>query len=335
MEDKRWSEKLHRTSEQELRFTQKDRHEVFEQIRQLEKNNNKGKSSLISAPKKFVLLTVSLLALGLCLFLFIPSLFPGNVNKELNRSDASGTAVQEDQLLTTLITVKAEEENNRIPFNLLLTYSKNQKMMKVVSIPSETYTPIDNSDGTTTYDKLLFAYAFGSGGAENVRATVSKLFDLPIDYYAVIDLKTFTALIDAVNGIDYDLQEDTRVRAITRVGFDFEKGTNRLNGEEVVALMMAATDGRNLSEDNLLNLIRAVIHKTENEMPQTQLKELLSPIETNISFDHLFEEKIDVYSIKSLSLSDGIREDMKGGKYFVMFEKDYLKSVSEELTTFN
>ncbi|MFJ7662735.1 LCP family protein [Lysinibacillus sp. NPDC097162] len=335
MEDKRLGEKFHKSNEQELRFTQEDRHEVFEQIRKLEKNNNKQKNSLMFSSKKFVPLTVSMLAVCLCLFLFIPLNFSGNVNKELNRSDASGTVVQEDELLTTLITVKAEEEDNRIPFNLLLTYSKNKKMMKVVSIPSETYAPIDNSDGTTMYDKLLFAYAFGSGGAENVRTAVSKLFDLPIDYYAVIDLKTFSTMVDAVNGIDYDLQEDTQVRAITSVGFDFKKGTNRLNGEEVVALMMAATDGRNLNEENLLHLILAVINKTESKMPQTQLKELMSQIETNLPLDQMLENKIDMNSIKSLSLSDGIRDDMKDGKYFIMFEKDYLKSVSEELTTFN
>ncbi len=48
-------------------------------------------------------------------------------------------------------------------------------------------------------------------------------------------------MIDSVNGIDYDLQEDIRVRAIFRVAFEFKKGKNRLNGEEVVSLMMDAT----------------------------------------------------------------------------------------------
>ena len=32
--------------------------------------------------------------------------------------------------------------NNRIPINLLLTYSKDKKMMKVLSIPRDTYAPI-------------------------------------------------------------------------------------------------------------------------------------------------------------------------------------------------
>lgn len=331
MEDKRLRDKMHKISNQELRFTQEDRQKVFEQIRKLEKKHQIQKKSLVPSSKKIVPVLVSLLVVGLCLVLFMPSMLPKSVHEDRNHS---GTAVQEDQIVTTLITVKAEQEDDRIPLNLLLTYSKEKKAMKVLSIPRETYAPIANNDGTTVYDKLLFAYAFGSGGAENVRTTVSKLFNLPIDYYAVIDLETFSAWIESVNGIDYDLQEDTRVRAITKVGLDFKKGTNRLNGEEVVALMMAATDGRNLKEENLLNLIQAVMNKTKNEMAQTQLKKLSTQIEANAPLNQLFENKINLHSIKSLSLSAGIRDDMVNGKYYVMFEKDFLTSISEELTTF-
>ncbi|MGE7090322.1 LCP family protein [Lysinibacillus sp. NPDC048646] len=336
MEDKRLRDKFYNTSEQELRFTKEDRNEVFEQIHKLEKNNNTQKKSLVSSSKKFAPLTVSLLVVGLCMFLFLPLIFPGNFNEESNTSVENEPVVEEAGFLTTLITVKSKEMDNRIYLNLLLTYSKDKKMMKVLSIPHNTYAPIAaNNDGTTLYDKLLFAYNFG--GAENVRTTVSKLLDLPIDYYAVIDLETISTLIDSVNGIDYDLQEDNRVRAITRVAFDFEKGPHRLNAEEVVALMMAATvgEGSNLGEENLLNLISAVINKTKNEIPQTQLKELTTKIEANTSIDHLLENKIEINSVKSLSISEGIKSEMIDSKYYIMFEKGFLNSISEELTTFN
>ncbi|MFT9819331.1 LCP family protein [Lysinibacillus sp. NPDC056185] len=336
MEDKRLRDKFYNTSEQELRFTKEDRNEVFEQIYKMEKNNNTQNKSLVSFSKKFAPLTVSLLVIGLCIFLFIPSIFPGNVNKEYNRGDVSGTVLQEDEIFTTLFTVK--DENNRIPINLLITYSKDKKMVKVLSIPRDTYAPIlDKNNGTTSYDKLTFAYVHGSGGVENVRTTVSKLFDLTINYYAVMDISTLSTLIDSVNGIDYDLPEDIRVRAISREVFEFKKGKNRLNGEEVVALMVAATEGKILGEENLLNLISAVINKTKNEIPQTQLKELTTKIEANTSIDHLLEKGmgLEINSMKSLSLSDGMKSEMIDGKYYIMFEKDFLNSISEELTTFN
>lgn len=335
MEDKRLRDKLYNMSEQELRFTKEDRNEVFKQIHKLEKNNTQ-KNSLVSSSKKFAPLTVSLLIVGLCIFLFMPSILSGNFNEKSNTNVASDPVVEEAGFVTTLLTVKSKEMDNRIYLNLLLSYSKDKKTMKVLSIPHFTYAPIaDNNDGTTLYDKLLFAYSFG--GAENVRTTVSKLLDLPIDYYAVIDLETISTLIDSVNGIDYDVPEDIRVRAITRVAFDFEKGPHRLNGEEVVALMMAATvgEGSGLDEENLLNILNDVLNKTENEIPPTQLKELLTQIEANASLDYWLENQIEINSIKPLSLIDGIRDDMIDGKYYMVFDKDFLNSISEELTTFN
>ncbi len=256
----------------------------------------------------------------------MPSILSGNFNEKSNTNVASEPVVEEAGFVTTLLTVKSKEMDNRIYLNLLLSYSKDKKTMKVLSIPHFTYAPIaDNNDGTTLYDKLLFAYSFG--GAENVRTTVSKLLDLPIDYYAVIDLETISTLIDSVNGIDYNLPEDIRVRAITRVAFDFEKGPHRLNGEEVVALMMAATvgEGSGLDEENLLNILNAVMNKTENEIPPTQLKELLTQIEANASLDYWLENQIEINSIKPLSLIDGIRDDMIDGKYYMVFDKDFFK----------
>ncbi|KPN95076.1 LCP family protein [Lysinibacillus sp. ZYM-1] len=338
MEDKRLRDKFYNTSKQELKFTKEDRNEVFEQIRELEKKSIQ-KKSLVTFSKKFAPLTVSLLMVGLCLFLFLP--FIGNFNENSNTSVASEPVAGEAGFLTTLITVKSKEMDNRIYLNLLLTYSKDKKMMKVLSLPYNTYAPVaDNNDGTTLYDKLLFAYNFG--GAENVRTTVSKLLDIPIDYYAVIDLETISTLIDSVNGVDYDLQEDNRVRAITQVAFDFEKGPHRLSGEEVVALMMAASveEGSSLDEETLLDLMKTVMNKVENEVPPAQVKELFTQIEANASLDQWLENPIEINSIKSVSLRDGMIPDTEiisdtEGKYYITFERDFINSISEELTTFN
>ncbi len=333
MKDKRVRDKFYHTSDPELRFTKEDRNEVFEQIHKLEKSSPK-KKSFVSSSKKFAPLTASLVVVGLCLFLFMPSIFPGNFIKEDKERNASGSVFQEDEFLTTLLTVK--DDHNRIPINLLFTYSKDKKMLKVLSIPRDTYAPIlDKPGGTTSYGKLTFAYDAGSGGAENVRTTVSELFDLSIDYYAVIDLETFSAIIDSVNGIDYDLQEDIRVRAISQVAFEFKKGMNLLNGEEVAALIMDATVGTNLDEEEQLKLIHTVINQTINVLPQTQLKQWTAEIEGNFPIEQLLKDKGELPQVQSVSLLDGIKDEMIDGAYYIKFEKAFLNAVSEELKTFN
>jgi len=332
MDDHKIRDKVKNLSVHELEFTKDDRNQVFERINIMEKSNHTQKKSLVSISKQFSIVTASLLVVGLCIILFIPSIFQGNISNEQNGSNASGVSSQEAEYVTTLFMVK--DENNRIPINLLLTYSKDKKRMNVLSIPRDTYVPIDKKDGSTSYDKLTFAYVYGSG-AESVRTTVSKLFDLPIDYYAVMDLDTFTSLIDSVNGIEYELQEDIQVRAISRVSFEFKKGTNHLTGEEVVALMMAATEGRRLNEEHQLSILNAVIIQTINELPQSQLNQYTSKIRGDFPIEQLFEDKMELPSIQSVSLLDGMTDTMIDEEYYIQFEEEFLHPVSEELTTFN
>ncbi|MER2107333.1 MAG: LCP family protein [Solibacillus sp.] len=346
MEDKQLWDKLHQSSEQQLSFTKEDRQNVFEQIRKLDDAIPK---KVYTVPKKMVPLTVSLFVVGLCLFLFLPSMLQGDGHEGANPNEltkeplipAAKPVVEEDGFVTSLITVKSEEMDNGVYLNLLFTYNQAKKAMKVISLSHLTYAPVaENRDGTTLYDKLLVAYRFG--GAENVKATVSKLVDLPIDYYAVIDLKTFSELIDSVGGIEYDVQQDIRARAITQVAFDFEQGTHRFSGEEVVALMMATAEGNQLDENDLLNLINRIVTQVESEISSTQLKQLFSQLEANVSFDQLVanQTNINVNSLKSISLIEGMITTSEAissteRKFYYKLDGEFLDAVLEELTTFD
>lgn len=318
------------SSDSELTFTKEDRDKVFEKINRTE-NVTMQKKTFISFSKRIAYFTASLVAIGLSILLFFPSILSGNINYEENsRISLNGAAAQKNGNFT-LITIK--DENQRIPLNLLLTYNKDKNMIKVLSIPRDTYVPIADNDGTN--DKLTHAYTYGSEGAESVKATISNLLDIPIDNYAVIDLETFSTIVDSVNGINYDLQEDIRVRAISQTAFKFEKGANQLNGEEVVALMMDATYGRSIDEDDLVTLFDAVMDKIISETPKTQLYELTSNIEGNIQMEQLFEKHIELPSIHYVSILDGMKSVMIDEAYFVKFEKSFLNSILRELTTFN
>lgn len=332
MKDKRVRDMFYHTSDQELRFTKEDRNEVFERIHKLDETYEK-KKSLIA--KRIAPLTASLVVVGLCMFLFVPSILPGsNTNEGITITDnASGLVVQENKVLTTLVTVK--DDNNRIPINLLLTYHKEKNGLKVLSIPRDTYAPILGTEKTTPYDKLSNAYVNGSGGAEDVRAALSSLFDLPIDYHAVIELETLSTMVDSVNGIEYDLREDIRVRAISKVAFDFQKGTHRLNGEEFVALLMDATVGNALDEEEQLTLINAFINQTMKGLPAAQLKQFTAQIEGDLPIEQLVEDEKEIPSIQLVSLIDGMVGLKIDEAYYIKFKKDFLNSVSEELTTFN
>lgn len=340
MEDNRFRGKFNDISDQELNFTKEDRTEVFKKIHSLQKSNIQKKSLILSS--KTIPITTALLIVGLCLFLFLPSMLPGTINKEIsnislnketNPTVAGTTGTEEAKVLTTLITVKSEKMDDRIYLNLLLSYSTDKKMVKVVSIPYDTYVPVSvNNDGTTLNDKLLFAYNYG--GAKNVNTIVSNLFDIPIDYHTVIELTSFSSLIDSIGGVEYHLQDDITVRGITQAVLEFKKGANHLTGEGIAALMIAATEPNNLDEGNLLKLMEAVIDKAENETSSNKLKESLAKSLGDIQLSHK-----DIRAFKQISLSGGMIDDAitisnTEGKHIYRFDDEFLKAVSKELTTF-
>lgn len=82
------------------------------------------------------------------------------------------------------------------------------------------------------------------------------------------------------------------------------------------------------------------MNKLEDEIPPAQLKELFTQIEANASLEHLLDNQIEINSLQSVSLHDGLISDAitlssTEGKHIYKFKKEFLNSVSKQLTTFN
>ena len=71
----------------------------------------------------------------------------------------------------------------------------------ILSIPRDTRVQIEGHG----YDKINHAYAFG--GHELTKSTVEKLTGVPMDYYVLIDIKAFERIIDALGGVDINVEK--------------------------------------------------------------------------------------------------------------------------------
>lgn len=79
---------------------------------------------------------------------------------------------------------------------IVLTLNPEDQTTKMVSIPRDTLTKIV---GKGYGDKINHAYAFG--GASMSVKTVENFLDIPIDYYASINLKGLTKLVEVLGSI--------------------------------------------------------------------------------------------------------------------------------------
>lgn len=105
----------------------------------------------------------------------------------------------------------------------LFTINPKTKRITMTSIPRDTLVRVPTKEGPT-YVKINAAYSIG-GPKKTVKA-VSELLDVPIDYYAVINMGVLKKVVNTVGGVTVD-----NPFAFTYEGHHFKKGKQHLNGE--------------------------------------------------------------------------------------------------------
>ncbi|MDO4177837.1 MAG: LCP family protein [Phascolarctobacterium sp.] len=106
------------------------------------------------------------------------------------------------------------------------TATKNASLL---SIPRDTRVRIPGHG----WDKINHAYAFG--GRELTQKTTEEFLGLHINNYVTVDFKGFTGLVDAIGGVDIDVEEDMYYKD-TWDGFtvDLKKGRQHLDGKTAI-----------------------------------------------------------------------------------------------------
>lgn len=118
------------------------------------------------------------------------------------------------------------EEKSRTDTMMLLSWNRDTNDMKLVSFMRDIYADIP---GYQSY-KLNTAYYLG--GVQLLKETLNTMFDVPIHHYAMIDFKSFEAMIDvlAPDGITVDVEKDMSAF----IGVSLKQGTQQLNGKELL-----------------------------------------------------------------------------------------------------
>ena len=81
------------------------------------------------------------------------------------------------------------------------------KRIDLVSLPRDTLLHNDYRN-----NKLNFAYA--KGGTELLMSQIENLLGIPVDFYVTVNLKGFIALVDQIDGVDFDIdRKSTRLNS--------------------------------------------------------------------------------------------------------------------------
>lgn len=151
------------------------------------------------------------------------------LNDPEDSSGASKDVLKEPIAILLLGIDNTETDVGRSDTIMVMVLNPKDNSITLTSLPRDTYVEIA---GKGYSDKVNHAMNFG---VPTVLATLENFFDIRIDHYATIDFKGFEKAIDALGGIEVNV--DHHMQYTDRAGglyINLQPGLQTLNGEEAL-----------------------------------------------------------------------------------------------------
>lgn len=271
-------------------------------------------------------------------------------HEELGRggkSDKRTTAVTpgEDNLSVLFVGVDAsaarlEKNEDRSSLSdalILATFNNDEKSVRLLSIPRDTYTYIPEVDRK---DKITHAHAYG--GIDSTVETVEGLLDIPVDYYARFNFSAFIEVVNAVGGIKYEVPYDLEEQNSEGKdgAIELEEGRQLLNGEEALALARTRKLDSDLARgQRQMELIKAIAGEMNSFSSFRNYDNIIDAVgedlTTNMTFDQMiaFKDyflKEDGFDFKTMQL-DGEGGYASNGAWYFMTDEESLEKTKDRL----
>ena len=183
-----------------------------------------------------------------------------------------------------------EPDEGRSDTLMVVSVDRDKESAAILSLPRDMRVAIEGQG----YDKINHAYAYG--GEKLTKRTVEKLLGVKLDYYVKVDIRAFRRMIDAVGGVDLDVEkrmyyedpwDDNGGLVI-----DLYPGMQHLDGERAMEYVRFRDEegdvGRIRRQQKfILALLKQVVSpQIVTHLPELT-KELSGLLETNMSLSEL------------------------------------------------
>ena len=117
---------------------------------------------------------------------------------------------------------------------MVATYNPKDQTASLLSIPRDTYTGKDHSQGTPN-EKINALY---TKGIDRILAKVNELTGLDLKYYMVVDNEALIKLVDVIRGVEFDVPINMNYHDDTQgLSIELSKGLQVLDGNHAEQLL--------------------------------------------------------------------------------------------------
>lgn len=184
--------------------------------------------------------------------------------------------------------VRDNAENSRTDTLMVATLNKDEKSVKLVSIPRDSLVYIPE----VGYESRI-NHAHAYGGTKATIETVEGLLEIPIDYYVKLNFEAFIDVVDAIDGIEvevpYELKEqnsEDKANAIHLL-----PGLQELDGEEALALARTRKQDNDIQRGlRQQEIIKAIVKKSVSLNSVLKYDDIIEAVGSNMTTNMTFSE---------------------------------------------
>lgn len=223
---------------------------------------------------------------------------------------------------------------------MVASIDPESKKAHLYSVLRDTYTEIPG------HGKRKINEAYSIGGPGLAMQTVSDLIGLPIHYYFFIDFESFKKLVDAIGGVDFEVEKNMYYIDKTykqEFVIDLKKGYQHLDGDKALQYVRFRHDAmsdftRTERQREFLKAVFEKVKSTTSLVTMPNILEQLAPyIETNMDLGKMAKLAFLGYKINLSELQTGqippmglIKETRIKGSEVLLVDEEQLRTFIQD-----
>lgn len=190
---------------------------------------------------------------------------------------------------TVVLVLGVDRSGHLADTNMVAALDPDTNRIRIVAIPRDTLVEIPGHG----WDKLTHAYSLG--GERLSMATVSRLLDIPIDHYVVVNFEGFEQVVDAVGGIEIEITKPMHYDdPYDDLHIHFEPGVYHMDGKQALAYARYRSDSDIFRLKRQQEVIRKVAEKATQPSVVLKLPGLVRALYATVKTDLTVKQGLDL-----------------------------------------
>ena len=271
--------------------------------------DKKNKSSYV----KYILILVVVFILSGMVGAFFANALVDN-KPDYNEDDKKGMLVANDKDTVMIMGVDERADDvGRSDTLMIATLDPDKNQAALLSVPRDTRVKIKGHG----FDKINAAYAYG--GRKLTQETIESLLNTHIDHYIKINVHGFTKIIDALGGIDIDVEKRMYYEDPWDddggLYIDLQPGMQHMDGKTAITYVRYRDEEGDIGRiKRQQNFMKAVMDKLVSPTIIPKLPAIVSAVSDSVETDMSVSEILSFLGTLQDAKDNGLKSEMLPGK---------------------